>query len=132
MSRRDACGFLLAAGLGGALGSAARLGASLVLVDLPPATFPWSTFSVNVIGALLIGLLAAISQPGHRWQMRPNWQAFWLAGFCGGLTTFSFVSLELALMWQGDNPASALVYLGLALGAWLIGVSLGWLLGSQI
>ncbi|MGY6587185.1 MAG: fluoride efflux transporter FluC [Wenzhouxiangella sp.] len=132
MKKVDAVRFLLAAGLGGALGSAARLGASLVFVELQPSPFPWTTFVVNLVGAFLIGLLAAVSQPGHRWMMSPAWQAFWLAGFCGGLTTFSFVSLELALMWQGDNPASALVYLGLALGSWLMGVSLGWLSGTRI
>ena len=131
MKTTQAVRFLLAAGLGGALGSAFRLGASLLLVDVEPAAFPWSSFVVNLSGALLIGLLAAVSQPGHRWMMGPAWQAFWLAGFCGGLTTFSFVSLELALMWQGDHFLSAFVYLGLALGSWLIGVSLGWLLGTR-
>ncbi len=132
MTKIDTIRFLLAAGLGGALGSATRLGASLVLVGVQPQAFPWSTFLVNVLGATLIGVLAAISQPGHRWMMSPSWQAFWLAGFCGGLTTFSFVSLELALMWQGDNVSGALVYLGLALGSWLIGVSLGWMLGTRL
>jgi len=79
-------------GAGGAIGAAARYGTVLAL---PPHldAFPVATFLVNVVGAVILGAVAALP-------------ADWLAaheltrpaigtGFCGGLTTFSTMTLEI-------------------------------------
>ena len=79
-------------GGGGALGAAARYGAGLAI---PPRldAFPYATFLVNVVGAVILGAVVALP-------------ADWLAaheltrpavgtGFCGGLTTFSTMTLEI-------------------------------------
>jgi CrcB protein len=79
-------------GVGGALGAAARYGAGLAI---PPRldSFPYATLAVNVVGAVILGAVVALP-------------ADWLAaheltrpaigtGFCGGLTTFSTMTLEI-------------------------------------
>jgi CrcB protein len=61
--------------------------------------FPVTTFLVNVVGAVILGAIVALP-------------AAWLAaheltrpavgtGFCGGLTTFSTMSLEIYQRWAG-------------------------------
>ena len=89
-------------GAGGAIGATARYGAGLAL---PPHVdaFPVATFVVNVVGAVILGAVVALP-------------ADWLAaheltrpavgtGFCGGLTTFSTMTLEI---YQRSSAHSAL------------------------
>jgi CrcB protein len=92
---------------GGAIGSAARAG----LADAwaaSPGRWPWATFAVNLIGAFLLGLLAA-----RLWTHRPpsSYRRSLLgAGFCGGLTTFSTMQVELLRMLDHDRVGLALAY----------------------
>lgn len=90
-------------GAGGAIGSAARYGTALAI---PPGSgaYPVATFLVNVVGAVILGAVAALP-------------AGWLpadelarpaigTGFCGGLTTFSAMSLEIYQRWAGHLPVA--------------------------
>lgn len=119
-------------GLGGALGSMARYGASRYFALLVGETFPVGTLVVNVSGSLVIGLLAALSGPDGRVIINPDARQFMLVGLCGGYTTFSSFSLQtLALVREGDIFEAGVnivlsvllcliaVWLGAALGAWL-------------
>lgn len=87
--------------LGGALGSVARF-ASTEWVQLRwPSGFPWGTLLVNVLGSLLIGMLAALSESG-RWQLPLVARQFLMIGVLGGYTTFSSFSVQtLMLMRNG-------------------------------
>lgn len=124
---------LLAAGLGGALGSALRV---LVAWWVYPASealgFPLASTLVNILGAFLIGLLTAAGQPDGRWAMSAPVQAFWLAGFCGGLTTFSFVGLESLLLMLDRAWWLLAGYWLVSLVGWLLAVSLGYRLGQKL
>lgn len=122
----------LSAALGGMLGSLLRYGVALAGPGLMQPGFPWSSLTVNLLGSLLIGWLAAVGQPEGRWPMNPRQQAFWLAGVCGGFTTFSFFSLELALLFQRADWLGAWLYLGLSLSGWLLAVWLGFRLGRLL
>ena len=84
--------------------------------------FPWSTFTVNVAGCFLIGLLTA-------WIARQSLSAdirlLLVVGFCGGFTTFSTFSNEaLALMRSGETVLFAL-YLAGSIVAGLLAVWAG-------
>jgi CrcB protein len=79
-------------GAGGAIGSAARYGTVLAL---PPRldAFPVATFLVNVVGTVILGAVAVLPADwlsAHA-LMRPAIGT----GFCGGLTTFSTMTLEI-------------------------------------
>lgn len=120
----------LYAAVGGMLGSLMRYTIAVLGPAMTPGGFPWSSLVVNVLGSFLIGWLVAVSQPEGRWPMRSTWQAFWLAGVCGGFTTFSFFSRDLALlMYTGAWPASA-AYLASSVSGWLLAVWLGYKLGK--
>jgi CrcB protein len=77
---------------GGAIGAAARYGTALAI---PPRSgmFPVATFLVNIVGAVILGAVAALPAgwlPAHDLS-----RAGIGTGFCGGLTTFSTMSLEI-------------------------------------
>lgn len=104
---------LLIVGLGGALGSMARYGAGVLAQRLSPgAAWPWSTFAVNVIGGLLMGLIAGwLAQRG---QGGEDVRLFAAVGVLGGFTTFSAFSLETALMIERRDFGLAAAYVALS------------------
>ena len=53
--------------------------------------FPWAVLIVNVAGSALGGLLAGLAHIG---TIDPNLEIVMLTGLCGGLTTFSTLSVE--------------------------------------
>jgi len=80
-------------GLGGALGTVARYWINgLVSRHFP--SFPMGTLVINITGSFLIGLFAAMTAPDGRWLVSPTFRAFFIAGLCGGYTTFSSFSLQ--------------------------------------
>lgn len=89
--------------LGGALGTLLRAGVVEALGHGAPE-WPWATFLVNVMGAFLLGwLVTALPEKSYR---RP----LLMAGFCGALTTFSTVQLELLEMLDGGRVGLAALY----------------------
>lgn len=104
-------------GLGSLLGGLSRwLVSEAALLHLG-AAFPWGTLAVNLVGSFLIGYVA--------WLPQPRLRLFLTAGFCGGFTTFSIFSLEMLTFLQQGAFATAGLYLGLSLPAWLLAVWLG-------
>jgi len=98
---------LLIIAAGGALGAVARYGVGVWAVRLfPAAQWPWGTLAVNVLGGLLMGLLAgwlAFRGGLHSESIR----LFAAVGVLGGFTTFSAFSLETALMIERRQFAMA-------------------------
>jgi fluoride exporter len=91
-----------------------------------PGEWPWSTFIVNVIGALLLGYVIA-SPPAGRERSRYR-GALLAVGFCGALSTFSTMMLELQEMIDGGRWALAVGY---AAGSILCGLA-AVLLGARL
>ena len=92
------------AGIGGALRHGVNLGATRIF---GPA-FPYGTLTVNVVGSLLIGLLAGLflARPAVPQEVR----LFLTTGILGGFTTFSALSLETALLIERDAALLAAAY----------------------
>ena len=107
-------------GLGGAVGAMLRYGISMVPVK---SEFPYMTLLINFLGAVAIGILAALSM---RQSLLTEHSLLLLkTGVCGGFTTFSTFSLEtLTLLESGRVPAGCL-YMALSLGLCVLGVALG-------
>ena len=53
--------------------------------------FPWAVLVVNVVGSALGGTLAGLAHIG---TIDPNLELILLTGLCGGLTTFSSLTVE--------------------------------------
>ncbi len=101
----------VAIGMGGALGAIGRYAMSLVNIR-HRGGFPLTTLLVNVIGAFLIGFIAAYA--GKHAKLDPRVILFLQVGLCGGFTTFSSFALEtFRLMQVGHIPVAAL-YAGLS------------------
>jgi CrcB protein len=115
----------LAVAAGSALGALARVGAARVAMDLFGPAFPWGTLAANVAGSFLIGLYAALGASGERRGYSPAMQAFVMAGFCGGFTTFSIFSLEVLHFLQAGRHAAAAIYAGASVLLWLTAVWAG-------
>jgi CrcB protein len=108
--------------LGGAAGTLGRV----ELGRLIPTTtdgFPWPTFAANITGAFIIGLIIVLvleRLPSTRY-VRPLVGT----GFCGGLTTFSTLAVEIDLLVKAGRVGLAIGYLAASLGAGMIAVFAG-------
>jgi CrcB protein len=113
---------LTVVGFGGLLGSVTRYLISLSIQSRIEHGFPFGTFTVNILGCFMIGILIgiSISKPV---SLPENMKLFLSTGFLGGFTTFSAFSAEtLALVDKGDMSIAFLyatlsVFLGL-LATW--------------
>jgi len=113
--------------LGGGLGSALRYGLSSWLNQY----YPWAagTFSANILGSLIIGLLMGwfIKWPHFEADLR----LLLAIGFCGGFTTFSALALEQVNMIKNGATMHALVYMASTMVLGVAAVYLGLLLSRQ-
>jgi CrcB protein len=95
--------------VGGGVGSILRFAIYQAARLWLPASFPWGTLIVNVLGGLAAGAVAG-------WMLArsvggPDSAAlFLMVGLLGGFTTFSAFSLDAVLLWQRGDPAAALGY----------------------
>ena len=120
---------VLLVGAGGFIGSIGRYLVGLWLA-LPGGAgrFYSATFTVNVVGCLLIGILAGLAE---RSTGSPSWlgddaKAFLMVGVLGGFTTFSaFGNETLQLLRRGD-PLAAFGYAAATILVGLLAVWLGY------
>ena len=94
---------------GGGIGAVLRFITGLILVHKIRTNLPIATFLVNIVGCLLIGFLYILFT--EKIQISPTIKYALIAGFCGGLTTFSTFSLELVEMIQNNQYLTALLYI---------------------
>ena len=107
---------LLLVGLGSGLGGMCRYLVSQLLVTTQNG-FPWGTFTVNIVGSLLIGLLWGLSS--RLPSLSPVLTLLFMVGFCGGFTTFSTFSREGLTLLQMQNYTLFLLY---TLGSVVLGI----------
>ncbi|TPJ35830.1 fluoride efflux transporter CrcB [Mesorhizobium sp. B2-8-3] len=132
MDRQMAMRLYLAVGCGAAIGSLARFLSSYVIVSLLGMNALWSTAFVNVVGSWVIMAFATLTGPDGRLMVGPASRNFVMAGLCGGLTTFSAMSLDtFILLFDGDWPLAA-TYLISVVGLSLAAAWLGYLMASRL
>lgn len=108
---------ILFIGAGGFLGSIARYGLHLLISSRSQVAFPWGTFTVNVLGCLIIGVLVGLETRQQLVADPLKWLL--ITGFCGGFTTFSTFSAEgLALLHEQQFE----IFFGYTLGSVAIGL----------
>jgi len=113
--------------LGGAFGAVARFLVSNGIYALLGRGFPWGTLAVNVLGSLMMGVLAVLML--ERLSAGSELRGLLLVGFLGAFTTFSTFSIETlnliedGALWRAGLNATISVLLCL-LAAWF-GVGIG-------
>jgi len=78
--------------LAGAVGTVCRYAVGRWVLNMTGGTLPWGTFAVNMIGCLLIGIVAASIE--KQALVSPVVRLAIIVGFLGGFTTFSSFALE--------------------------------------
>ena len=110
----------LAVVLGGAVGTAARHAVNLATSRLISTPVPWATATVNMLGSLVIGVLAG-ALAAERLSMSPFARTFVFVGVLGGFTTFSSFMLDSLTLMHAGAPTKAALNLG---GQLVLGLAL--------
>lgn len=100
--------------LGGGAGAGVRYLAGRHLASY--GSFPVPTFAVNVVGCLVLGLLAGAALP-------PAVFALLGTGFCGGLTTYSTFATESVGLARVRRSVTAVVYVAASVA---VGIGCAW------
>ena len=112
---------LLAIFTGGCIGALARAALGEWLPHAP-GTWSWPTFAANVAGTALLGW--AVTRLQERMPPTAYRRPLIGTGFCGALTTFSTLQLELFDLTDAGRAALALGYAAASLGT---GLGVVWL-----
>ena len=109
--------------IGGGLGTVMRFLISKIL-PYSGKGFPWSTFSANMIGCLIIGVITGYFLRNIS-ENQSEWILFATIGFCGGFTTFSSFANENFLLLREDNYIIMLIYSILSVLSGILMIYLG-------
>ncbi|MGW9628804.1 fluoride efflux transporter FluC [Microbacterium sp. NPDC055521] len=107
------------AAAGGAVGTAARLGLGMLIIDAPVAVLV-----ANLVGALLLGILTA-RIPASDLRILLG------TGMLGGFTTYSAFAVDSVELWAAA-PALAVGYIAVSLAGGLLAAWLGLRIGGSL
>lgn len=115
--------------LGGGTGSVLRYCIQLLMHErIMPYSFPWATFTVNLLGSFLIGLFYALSE---RLNLSIEIRLLLTTGLCGGFTTFSTFSNDGMNLLKGEFYGTFILYTLLSIAIGLVAVMAGGYIGKQ-
>lgn len=120
---------LFAVFIGGGTGSVLRWVLGMKLNPLHHS-IPLGTLTANLAGAFIIGMgLAWFNRMTH---IDPMWKLLLTTGFCGGLTTFSTFSAEVAFLLQEGRLSWALLNVAVnLLGSFALTALAFWIFSAQ-
>ncbi|GJD33494.1 fluoride efflux transporter CrcB [Methylobacterium aerolatum] len=110
--------------LGAGIGGGFRHGLNLAVARLLPGFgFPLATLIINVLGSVLMGVLAEgfalRGAAGHPARL------FLTTGVLGGFTTFSTFSLDAIALYERGETTAAAVYVFASVALGLLGLIAG-------
>lgn len=113
---------ILLVGLGGFIGAVTRykLGGWILHLTVQEK-LPFGTLAVNVLGCLLVGVLAGLAEKFE--MFGADTRLFLLTGLLGGFTTFSAFGLETVFLFRRGEPWIAMGYVGASV---LLGLAAVW------
>ena len=121
---------ILGVALGGALGASARYGLDRLIEKHTESVFPWATFTINITGCLLIGILTEQLVDRHH---LPAWiRVGLIVGVIGGYTTFSTFAQEGYTLIDARDAGVALAYTAGSVVLGILAVYAGTLLGRAL
>jgi CrcB protein len=99
--------------IGGALGAMARFALNVVLQR--DIAFPWGTLSANLLGCLVMGVVAQLVASAAWFNeagiVPDQYRLLFAIGFCGSFTTLSALVMELHTMLQRSEILNSFAYL---------------------
>jgi CrcB protein len=110
--------------LGGAVGATVRYLTDVSVQRRHVTLFPWGTWTVNVVGSFVLGVVLAGGAP---WVV-----ALAGTGFCGALTTFSTFGYETVRLREQGRTRAATANVVTSVVAGLAAAVVGWWLGSLL
>lgn len=110
-------------GVGGMAGSISRYGLSVFCRRFAIA-WPGGTLAANLLGCLLIGAIAALSE--RTAAVSPAARLLLATGFCGGFTTLSSLVYEVLQLLRAGEYLHGTLYLTVT----LLGAIVAFLLGA--
>lgn len=113
---------LLLIGSGGFAGSISRYLLTRYVSQQWHLEFPLGTFTVNILGCLLIGIIMGVS---FHSSLSTQSRLLLATGFCGGFTTFSTYSLEIFELYERGQAGLSFLYMAASVLAGLAAVWLG-------
>ena len=114
---------VVAVAIGAAVGAPLRYMTERVMAHRFGSTLPWGTFTVNIVGSAILGVVLgmSVSRGLSEW-----WVTLLAVGFCGSLTTFSGFAAQVlertvpggeAPSWRGAGYAAASLLIGVLAAA---------------
>lgn len=113
---------VLLVALGAAVGAPLRYLVDRAVQRRTPGAFPWGTFTVNVAGSFVLGVVAAAGSAPAGLLVGVGW--------CGAFTTFSTFGHETERLAASGSELTALLNAVGSVAAGLGAAALGWWLGS--
>jgi len=111
---------------GAAIGAPLRYLTDRAVQSRHDTVFPWGTFTVNVLGSLILGIITGAVTSGGA---SPQVQLAVGTGFCGALTTYSTFSYETLRLLEDDArlfaAANIVASIVAGLGSAFLGVAIG-------
>jgi len=92
---------IIIVGFGGFIGTVARFLVSRYFQENVDSVFALSTFVVNILGSLIIGIIYGISEKGD--FLSSEVRLFLTVGICGGFTTFSTFTNDAFLLLRQEE-----------------------------
>jgi len=114
---------------GGAVGAPLRYLTDRSVQRRHDSLFPWGTFVVNVVGSMILGVLAGAALVGAGSSTTGLLLG---TGMCGALTTYSTLSFETARLLEQRARLYAFANLAGSIVAGLAAVTAGYLLGAAV
>ena len=114
---------------GGLIGAPLRYLTDLLVQARHDSVFPWGTFTVNIIGSLVLGLVLGAASAG---AVPTSVVAFVGTGICGALTTFSTFGFETVRLLEGGSVLAAAANAIGSLAAGLAAGAVGWALVTAL
>lgn len=111
---------ILLVGLGGFMGSTLRYAAYLLIDKRFDTSFPLSTFTVNIVGSFLLGIILAYSTRG---ALAEPMRLLLAVGLCGSFTTFSTFAMENLNLLSQREIFTSFIYVALSV---IIGIAAAW------
>ena len=114
---------LLMVMLGAAVGAPCRWLLDQAIQSRHDSVFPWGTWTINVLGSLLLGVILSLAHAGHASTAAV---ALLGTGFCGGFTTYSTFSYETVRLLQEGSRFEALLNVTASVTIGFLAATAGW------